>query len=514
MTRHFHARSGRALLAPLSALGPSTWRALPARALRLGPTRWTTLVALVSAAVLFTGCASPGPDHAAAALRSPAELGLQPAASGATTAAPPALTPGWGDPALDQLLQQALQGQPSLAVARARWARAQALAGLSEAANGPQAQLSLDLAHQRYTENGLVPPPVAGNTFNSATVQAGLSWSPDFFGQHAAELAAALGQARAAQADAAAAESALVAQLSRSYVGLARLLARREVAGRALAQREEILGLTRQRVAAGLDTRVELTQAEGALPDARQQLEALDELITLARHQLAALSGQAPQALATLSPRLEQLQAEALPPSLSTDLLGRRPDVLAARWRVEAALQEVGAARAQFYPSVNLSAFVGLNALGLDQWLQAGSRQLGVAPALRLPLFDGGRLRSQLGARQAEADAAIGQYNAVVIDAVREASDALGSLESLARQQREQAAALASAQLAHDLALQRFRAGLGSYLLVLNTESQWLAQRRLAVDLQARQLDTRAQLVKALGGGWAERPLPAPTASL
>lgn len=101
MTRLFHARSGRALLAPLSALGPSAWRALPARALRLGPTRWTTLVALVSAAVLFTGCASPGPDHAAAALRSPAELGLQPAASGATTAAPPALTPGWGDPALD-----------------------------------------------------------------------------------------------------------------------------------------------------------------------------------------------------------------------------------------------------------------------------------------------------------------------------------------------------------------------------------------------------------------------------
>ena len=475
---------------------------LPHLILRLGPARLTTLVALVSAAVLLVGCASPGPDHAPLTLREPAALGL----ADAPTAGLPAAT-WWqalGDPVLDRLVGQALRDQPSLAVAQARLARARAVAATTNAAAGPQAVLSADLARQRYTENGLVPPPVAGATYDSATLQAGVSWSPDFFGQHAAELAAALGQARAAQADAAAASTTLAAQVTRSYVGLARLLAQRSVAERALAQRQEMRALTQQRVSAGLDTTVELTQANGALPDARTQIELIDEQVALARHQLAALCGQAPQALDGLSPTLSALALDTLPETLGADLLGRRPDVVAARWRVEAATQDVAVARTQFYPNINLSAFVGLNALGLDNLLQAGSRQLGVAPALRLPLFDGGRLRAQLGTRQAEADAAIAQYNALLLDAVREASDAISSLRSLTRQQREQAAALASAETAHDLALQRFRAGLGSYLLVLNTESQWLAQRRLAVDLQARQLDTRVALMKALGGGWRD----------
>ena len=313
-----------------------------------------------------------------------------------------------------------------------------------------------------------------------------------------------MGQARAAQADAAAAANGLAAQVGRGYVALARLLAQREVAERALAQRNEILTLTRERVAAGLDTRVELTQAEGALPDTRSQIEALDEQVMLARRQLAALSGQAPNALDGLSPRLAGLTLDALPATLGADLLGRRPDVVAARWRVEAATQDVAVARTQFYPNINLSAFVGLNALGLDNLFNAGSRQMGVTPALRLPLFDGGRLRAQLGGRQAELDVAIAQYNGAVLDAVKEAGDALGSSQSLQRQQREQAAAVASAEVAHTLALRRFKAGLGSYLIVLNTESQWLVQRRLAVDLNARQFDTRVALMKALGGGWQD----------
>jgi outer membrane protein TolC len=136
--------------------------------------------------------------------------------------------------------------------------------------------------------------------------------------------------------------------------------------------------------------------------------------------------------------------------------------------------------------------------------LDLGSRQYGASPAIHLPLFDGGLLRAQLGARQADLDAAIAQYNALVLDAAREAGDAIASGRSIALQQAEQARALASAETAHGLALRRYQAGLGSYLVVLNTESQWLAQRRLAVDLQARQLDNRAQLMKALGGGWVD----------
>jgi len=456
----------------------------------------------LAAALVLTGCASPGAPHTPLAQTTPAAVGLN--ASANETAAPSQWWKTLGDEQLDALIDQALQGSPSLAVSRARLEQAVALSQVREAANGPQASLGVDATRQRYTEHGLVPAPIAGNTYNSGTVQATLSWSPDFFGQHAAELQAVLGQARAAQADAAAAANALAAQVGRSYVALARLVAQRDVAARALTQREEQQRLTQDRVSAGLDSQVELTQAQAAVPDARTQIEALDEQITLARRQIAVLSGQAPDALPALAPQLARLQTTAVPQTLGADLLGRRPDVVAARWRVEAATQGVKSAKGEFYPNINIGAFIGLNALGLDNLFNAGSRQMGVTPALRLPIFDGGRLRAQLGGKQAELDAAIAQYNGAVLDAVKEAGDAMASVQSLTRQQALQDEAAASAEKAYRFAQERYRAGLGNYLVVLSTESQVLAQRRLAVDLRARQLDTRLVLMKALGGGWSD----------
>lgn len=456
----------------------------------------------IAAALLLAGCASPGPTHTPIAQTSPPAVGLRAAAT--DVAAPSHWWETLGDPQLNALIHTALQGSPSLAVSRARLEQAIALSQAREAANGPQVGLGVDATRQRYSANGLVPAPIAGNTYNSGTVQASLSWSPDFFGQHAAELQAALGQARAAQADAGAAANALAAQVGRSYVGLARLLAQRDVAVRALEQREEQRRLTQERTSAGLDSQVELTQAQAAVPDARTQIEALDEQITLARRQLAVLTGQAPDALPQLAPRLTALQAPAVPETLGADLLGRRPDVVAARWRVEAATQGVNSARSEFYPNINIAAFIGLNSLGLDRLFNGSSRQMGVTPALRLPIFDGGRLRAQLGGRNAELDAAIAQYNGAVLDAVKEAGDAMASVQSLTRQQAVQDEAVASAEKAYRFAQERYRAGLGNYLVVLSTESQVLAQRRLAVDLRARQLDTRLVLMKALGGGWTD----------
>jgi NodT family efflux transporter outer membrane factor (OMF) lipoprotein len=465
-----------------------------------GSIRPAWVVASICAALLGA-CASPGPDHPPLARTAPAALGLSAPAS------TPVASQWWsalGDARLDQLVDQALKDQPGLAVARARLARARALTDNSRATQFPQGALDVNITRQRYTENGLYPPPYAGNVWNSGFLQAGLNWSPDFFGQHAAELTAALGRERAAQAEAASAANTLAAQVSRSYVALARLLAQRDVMQSVLRQRNDILALTRERQTAGLDTRVELTQAEGAVPDARAQIEALDEQIALARHLTAVLTGQAPDALDTLAPRLDALRLDQLPVALGADLLGRRPDVVAARWRVEASTQDVAQARAQFYPNINLSAFMGLSTLGLGPMFDPGSRQIGISPALHLPLFDGGRLRAQLGGRQAELDEAIAQYNGALLDAVREAGDAISSTRSIERQQGEQAQALSSAETAYSLALQRFQAGLNSYLSVLSAENQLLAQRHLAVDLQGRQLDTRVALMKALGGGWTD----------
>jgi NodT family efflux transporter outer membrane factor (OMF) lipoprotein len=260
-----------------------------------------------------------------------------------------------------------------------------------------------------------------------------------------------------------------------------------------------------------LDTTVELRQGEGSLPEARQQIEALSEQITLARHALAVLSGQAPQALDACAPSLNAIKPLSAPDQLPMDLLARRADVMAAIWRAEAAGHEVDAARAMFYPNVDVRGYAGYNAIGLDRLLTPGSLQWGLIPAIHLPLFDGDRRRANLQGRVAEQDSAVASYNQTVLQAVQDVADQLSSAQSIVRQQADQAQAQSSAEAAYALSLQRYRAGLGTYLMVLSTESSVLNQRLQGVDLQARLLDTQVALAKALGGSLA--PAAANTAS-
>ncbi|MCW7537632.1 efflux transporter outer membrane subunit [Aquabacterium sp. A7-Y] len=474
------------------------------------PTWRPRLGAVLLVALALAGCASYSGIEPQARAFSPEAAGLAGASAPVTASVRPQWWRDFQDPALDALIERALADHPGLVVAQARLQRASAATGLADAAGGLQVQGKAEATRQRYTENGMVPPPLAGSMATTATLQLGASWEIDFFGRHAAALQAALGAERAAQADVEAARVLLAANVARSYVQLARLLELREVSARALAQREELLGLIRQRVQAGLDTTVELRQGEGALPETRGQLEALDEQIALTRHALAALTAQPPAALATLQPRLGTVAEQPLPGSLPVDLLGRRPDVEAARWRVEAAGRDVAAAKAQFYPNVNLVAFAGLSSIGLDRLLESGSQQYGIGPAIHLPVFDSRRLRAGLRGKTAELDAAVGSYNSAVIDAVHEVADQLASAASVLRQQREQQAAAAAAESAYDLALQRYRAGLGSYLTVLSAETSVLAQRRQATDLKARALDSRIGLMRALGGGYTAEAAFAP----
>jgi NodT family efflux transporter outer membrane factor (OMF) lipoprotein len=238
------------------------------------------------------------------------------------------------------------------------------------------------------------------------------------------------------------------------------------------------------------------------VPDAQLQIEQIEEQMTLARHALAALSAQPPQTLAALVPAMPTLQSVPLHGELPADLLGRRADISASRLRIEAALGEVGQARAQFYPNFNLTAFAGMSSIGLDRWMQSGSREAGIGPAIRLPIFDAGRLRANLRGHTAELDIAIESYNALVLDAVHEAADQISTVQSVDRQREQQLQAQAAAEAAFDLANQRYRAGLGNYLAVLSTESNVNQQRQRTVELRARALDARIGLIRALGGGY------------
>lgn len=453
----------------------------------------------LAAAVALAGCAGFQGIAPHSTMRTDESVGLP---AGAPAFVPPAeWWRDFGDERLDALIAQALQGHPSLKLAQARLAKAQAATEGAHAALRPQLGGQADSTRQKFSANNIYPPPIGGAIMTLNTLQLNGGWELDFFGRNQAALDAALTNAQAAQADAQAARVLLSTNVARTYFQLARIDDALAVARRTLAQREEALKLVQDRVQAGLDTNLELRQSEGALPEARQQIEALAEQAEIARHALAALTGLGNRPI-DAAPSVARVKPIVLPPQLPANLLGQRPDIVAARLRVEAAGYDVKNAKAQFYPNVNLVAFAGLSAIGFPNLLHAGSEQWGVGPALRLPIFEGGRLRANLRGRNADLDAAIESYNAAVLDAIRDAADQVTSARSIARQQQEQHDALQSAEAAYQIALERYRAGLGTYLNVLAAETAVLAQRRLGVDLAARALDTQVALIRALGGGF------------
>lgn len=455
---------------------------------------------------LLSGCADFGGIQPGATARDAAALGL-PAASADAVPAPAA---DWwtqlGDAQLDRLVAQALQDNPSLHVAAARVAKADSAIAVAQAADAPQVNGTLGLNRQRFSENYIYPPPLGGSVQNLGNLQAQGSWALDFFGRNAGALQAAVGQARAAQAEQGAARVLLAANVVRNYVQWARLHDQRVLAQQALAQRQQMLTLVHERVRAGLDNQLELRQNETGRADTRTQIAALEQQIDATGHALAALLGQ-PRLPADVSvPRLAQLGTLALPQQLDANWLGQRADIAAARWRVQATQGEVQAARAQFYPNINLAGFVGLQSLGFGNLLRGGSVEWGVGPALSLPIFEGGRLRANLRGRTADVDAAVESYNATVIDAMREVADQALAMRAVARQQGEQAHAVGAAEGAWDIARQRYGAGLGTYLNVLVAESAVLAQRRQTVDLAAQALLAQVGLAQAMGGGWQPEP--------
>ena len=461
----------------------------------------TFALAVASAAVLMlAGCASPGHQSPPVAARTADSLGLP--ANQQTTAVDAQWWHQFGDAQLDALVAKALDGSPSLGTAAARLTRAQAVVEATRGSELPQVGFDASVKRELLSKNGIFPPPYAGSIFNQSDATFGVTWDADFFGRQKADLEAALGTARAAQADADVAAQQIATQVVRTYFSLARLESQRAVAQRTYDQRKQMLSLINQRVHAGLDTVVEQKQGEGALPDTLAQIESLDEQIDLTRHQLAALTVQPMQALATLAPTLAQLHASAQPPVLGADLIARRADVAAALARVEAANQQVVSQRTKFYPDINFSAGFGLDSIQLDKLLELPSKAWNFGPALHLPIFEGGQLRAQLKGKGADRDAAIQAYNQQVIDAVREAADAATSAASIGRQLSLQRQALEASQASYDFSQKRYGQGLGNVLIVLNAETQTLNERRLEVDLEYRALDVQAQLMKALGGGW------------
>lgn len=479
----------------------------PSRPLAAFPAARAGLLALAWA---LGGCAAfPSP----AGLASPKPVAAYAAADALSAPAGEWPAERWwqayGDPQLDALIDEALRDSPDIAAASARLRRAEAFGQVAGAALLPQVGANASLSEQKLSSNYLTPrsmTPDGWNDYGRASLD--ISWEIDFWGRNRAGLAAATSQLEASRAEQAGARLNLAAAVATDYAELARLFAVRDMAARSVEVRGKMLQLFRERYDNGLETRGGVSEAQARLAGAEGELLALDEQIGLQRQRLAALLGAGPdRGLAIARPTVRLDRGFALPAELAADLLGRRPDIVAARRIAEAQLKRIDQKKAAFYPNVNLSAFIGVQALGLDMLNQGGSSIGGIGPAISLPIFTGGRLRGELKGSMASYDEAVANYDQAVTRALQEVAGAALSRQALAGRLAKAEAAVAAAGEAHRVAANRYAGGLANYLEVLHAEDGLLDSRRQLAILQSRAFALDVALQRALGGGDRAHPL-------
>ena len=413
----------------------------------------------------------------------------------------------YGDPQLDALEAEALQGAPNLRAAEARVRSAQSSVETARAALLPQFSGDGGIQTTKQSLNEGYPAvfqqflPAGFHT--QTRIAADLDWQLDFFGRNRAALAAATSTAEAVQADAAAARLQLTVAVASAYADLIRLYADRAELVDALRVRRQTLQLVAQRLQNGLDTRGELSQQAEFVPAAQGDIDATDRQILATRHQIAALIGAGPdRGLQLTAPGPARLHAFGLPEHLAVDLVGRRPDLVAARLRAEAAAKEIKVARADFYPNIDLTALYGVQSLGINTLFEYSSVIGAIGPAIRLPIFSEGRLEGAYRGARAEYDLAAASYDQTLANALRDVADAITAQRALASQLKDAQAQVVSANDAFHIATLRYQGGLSPYLNVLTAENGALVARRNVADLQAQAVSLDVALVQALGGGF------------
>jgi NodT family efflux transporter outer membrane factor (OMF) lipoprotein len=470
-------------------------------------------IAALGFALALAGCAS---THGLSPQDHPTDPG-QLAASrslGAFSQADFPTTTWWtafGDPQLDALIDEALHGTPTLAIADARLREAIAQAGLANSARQPSLGVGAQYAGLRIPET-IGPAPLGGSYQGIVLLTMNFKYDPDFWGGKRAKWRAAIGQARAAEIEAQAARTTLASNIASAYVVLAQAHAAQDVATVEKGRASHLLELSKQRAKAGLDSQLPVRQAESGVAAAQLQIDAAQQQVDAARNAIAAMLGKGPdRALSIAKPALLSAPEPTIPSVLPNELLGHRPDVVAARWRVEAAEQGIHASKAAFYPSVNLAAMVGLASGGFTDLFSSGALLVQGGPAISLPIFDGGGLRNQLAKSDADYDLAVSTYNQTLVAALQEVTDALQSARSLDAQIAAARQASDAASAAWTLAQTRYRAGLGTQLDVLAAQQPLLLLEQQLAELRAQRLTAVVDLDRALGGGIT--PVPPPSAT-
>ena len=408
-----------------------------------------------------------------------------------------------GDPQLDGLINEALQNSPDMQVASARAHQAQAAAYAAVAARMPTLDASAGVSRSRLAKDQ--DPRGEGDAYSTVrNIGASFNYTFDLWGGQRAAWEAALGQARAAQVDQQAARLTLAADVAKAYSDLGQAHIVRDLAEEDLKRTRQMLELSQRRLDSGIDSHYQYQQTESLAASSESQLIDAQKQLQSARIALAVLLGKGPDRGGELArPAVLKPAAVAVPAVLPAELLGRRPDLIAARWRVEAAGRNIDASKTRFYPNLNLSASAGAESLLGDAMFGSASRFFNIAPTVSLPIFDGGRLRADLDARDADYDLAVAQYNKTLVQALGDIGNTLSQLRDTGRQIQAQQHATDIAQQSYDTVVQRYGSGIGSYLDVLSIEQQLLQAQRQLATLNAGQITLSIQLMQALGGGYS-----------
>jgi outer membrane protein, multidrug efflux system len=462
--------------------------------------RLTTL----AGAAMLAACASLPPEQTPLARRDAHSVDIERVAGTPAGAWPE--TQWWtryGDAQLDTLLERALEDAPSMAMAAARFRLAESSTAVARAQLGANVDLQAAVTREKLSHHGLIPPPYSGTTISDTEINLGFSYDFDWWGKNRATLAAAIDEQHAAEADRAAAALLLTSAVAQQYFSWQAWQARSALAQALLEKREQLVHLLHLRVERGLEASISVDQAASQRDATRQTLALLQTNRDLTLEQLRNLVGAAPGTLAPLTPTPLPVAEAGVPPQLGLDLLARRPDVEASRLRIEAQIQRIDSAKAQFYPDFNINAFLGLSSVELSKLFDKDSLTTGITPALHLPIFDAGRLRANLGVTRANLDIDIASYNQTVIDAAADVAFQASTLQGITAQHAAALAALQSDRAVRADVDTLIHQGLADARDAINAEVPLVLQQDILLQLDAQRLVAQVALIKALGGGYS-----------
>lgn len=412
----------------------------------------------------------------------------------------------FGDPQLDQLESQVDVSNQTIKAAEARFRQSRALIQAARSRLFPTIGTSPAVTGNQLSSNRAVPTP-AQDAYTDLTLPVDASYELDVWGRVRRSITAARVEAQATAADLETLRLSLHAELALDYFELRSLDAQKRLLDDTLVSYQRAVELTQNRYNEGLASGAEPAQARTQLETTRAQYIEMGVERANFEHAIAVLTGKSP---AELSLPEQPLSATppVIPVGVPSELIERRPDIAAAERRVAAANEQIGIARAAFFPTLMLTAAGGFEGGSLVNWLTWPSRFWAIGPSAVQTAFDAGRRRALAASATENYDALVAGYRQTTLDAFRQVEDNLSALRTLEEEAGAQHAAVEQARRSLELAMNRYKGGLVTYLEVVSAQTIALQNERTAVDLLRRRMLSSVLLIKALGGGWDTSKLP------